>query len=72
MKLTKEEFKKTLELSTQKSAILNDIGLLHTQIHTLSHYYNNAIKGIDDNSKVLQEKYGKIKIDLNNGTFVKE
>ena len=72
MKLTKEELKKALELDTQKNAILHDIGLLQTQIHTLSHYYNNAIKGIDDNSKVLQEKYGKIKIDLNNGTFVKE
>tara|TARA_R110002096_G_C14399388_1_gene707269 strand:+ start:347 stop:586 length:240 start_codon:yes stop_codon:yes gene_type:complete len=68
-KLTKKELEELVKQEQDKKAILHDIGLLHTQVHTLSHMFANISKEQEDASKVLEEKYGKINIDLTDGSF---
>ena len=68
-KITKEELKLVQEQDQRKKAILNDIGLLQVQIHTLSHMFAQLTQEIEDNKKVLEQKYGEVHIDLGDGTI---
>ena len=43
-KLTKKELEELVKQEQDKKAILHDIGLLHTQVHTLSHMFANISK----------------------------
>jgi len=66
-KITKEELTLIQEQDQRKRAILNDMGLLQTQIHTLSHLFAQLNQEIEDNKKKLEHKYGEVNIDLANG-----
>ena len=68
-KLTKKELEELVKQEQDKKSILHDIGLYNTQIHTLSHMFANLAKEQEDTKEVLEEKYGKINIDLTNGSF---
>ena len=66
-KITKEELTLIQEQDQRKKAILNDLGLLQTQIHTLNHMYAQLMQEVEENKKVLESKYGEVNIDLANG-----
>ena len=66
-KITKEELKLIQEQDQRKKAILNDMGLLQTQVHTLSHLFAQLNQEIEENKKVLEDKYGQVHIDLGDG-----
>jgi hypothetical protein len=66
-KITKDELTLIQEQDQRKKAILNDMGLLQTQIHTLSHLFAQLNQEIEENKKVLESKYGEVNIDLANG-----
>ncbi len=68
-KITKEELKLVQEQDQRKKAILNDIGLLQVQIHTLSHLFAQLNQEIEDNKKVLEDKYGEVNIELSDGSI---
>mgnify|MGYP003626830550 CR=1 FL=1 len=68
-KITKDELTLLKEQDQNKIAILHDIGLLQTQIHTLSHLFAKLNEEIEDNKKVLEGKYGKINIQLSDGSI---
>lgn len=68
-KITKEELKDLQEQQTKLNAIKHDIGLLSTQIHSLNHMYAEEISKQEDSKKELEEKYGKINIDLKDGSY---
>ena len=68
-KITKEELTLIQEQDQRKKAILNDMGLLQTQVHTLNHMYAQLMQEIEENKKVLEKKYGEVHIDLSNGTI---
>jgi len=68
-KITKEELTLLQEQDQRKRAILNDMGLLQTQIHTLSHLFAQLNQEIEDNKKVLQDKYGEVNIELSDGSI---
>jgi len=68
-KITKEELKLVQEQDQRKRAILNDMGLLQTQIHTLSHLFAQLNQEIEDNKKVLEDKYGQVNIELSDGSI---
>ena len=55
-KITKEELTLLQEQDQRKRAILNDMGLLQTQVHTLSHLFAQLNQEIEDNKKVLEDK----------------
>ena len=68
-KITKDELTLLKEQDKNKIAILHDIGLLQTQIHTLIHLFAKLNEEIEDNKKVLEDKYGKINIQLSDGSI---
>lgn len=68
-KITKEELKELQEQQGKLNAIKHDIGLLSTQIHSLNHMYAEEISKQEESKKSLEEKYGKINIDLKDGSF---
>ena len=68
-KITKEELKLIQEQDQRKKAILNDMGLLQTQVHTLNHMYAQLMQEVEENKKVLEDKYGQVHIDLSDGTI---
>ena len=68
-KITKEELTILQEQDQRKRAILNDMGLLQTQVHTLSHLFAQLNQEIEDNKKVLEDKYGEVNIELSDGSI---
>jgi hypothetical protein len=68
-KITKEELTLLQEQDQRKRAILNDMGLLQTQVHTLSHLFAQLNQEIEDNKKVLEDKYGQVNIELSDGSI---
>jgi len=63
-KITEEELKTLTEQEQKKSAIIHDLGFLETQKHSLNHFFNQVVKENEDSKKELEEKYGKISVDL--------
>lgn len=68
-KITKEELKELQEQEQKKSAILHDLGLLDTQRHSLLHVWADIIGKQEAKKKELEEKYGKVNIDLKDGSY---
>jgi len=68
-KITKEELKELQEQQGKLNAIKHDIGLLSTQIHSLNHMYAQEISKQEESKKKLEESYGKINIDLKDGSY---
>ena len=69
MKLSKDELRKFIKQEEKKQAILHDLGLLATQSHTLSHMFEELSMKQEKNKKELEEKYGNIEVNLEDGTF---
>ena len=69
MKLSKDELRKFRRQEEKKQAILHDLGLLPTQSHTLSHMFAELAMKQEKNKKQLEEKYGNIEVNLEDGTF---
>lgn len=67
--LSKSELKVFKEQEQKKQAILHDLGLLQTQSHTLSHMFAELAMKQEQSKKDLEEKYGKIEVNLEDGTF---
>ena len=68
-KITKEELKELQEQEQKKSAILHDLGLLDTQRHSLLHVWADIVSQQEGAKKELEEKYGKVNIDLKDGSY---
>ena len=68
-KLSKSELKTFKDQEQQKQAILHDLGLLTTQSHTLSHMFAELAMKQEQSKKDLEEKYGNIEVNLQDGTF---
>jgi len=67
--LSKSELKTFKDQEQKKQAILHDLGLLQTQSHTLSHMFAELAVKQEKNKKDLEEKYGNIEVNLEDGTF---
>lgn len=68
-KITKDELKSLNEQEQKKAAIRNDIGVLEIQKHNLLHVNSEIQNEQDKDKKELEEKYGKINIDLKDGSY---
>ena len=68
-KIKKEELKNLQEQTGKLNAIKHDLGLLQTQIHSLNHMYVELMVEQDKSKKELEESYGKINIDLKDGSY---
>jgi len=68
-KIDEESLKELQEQEKKKAAILHDLGLLDTQRHSLLHIYGEIVSKQEGAKKELEEKYGKIYIDLKDGSY---
>ena len=68
-KISKEELKDLQEQTGKQNAIKHDIGLLEIQKHSLLHMWAEEMSKQDKFKKELEEKYGKINIDLKDGSY---
>jgi len=67
--ITESELKLLQEQEKKKSAILHDLGLLQTQTYSLNHMYLELMVEQNKTKKELEETYGKVNINLQDGSF---
>ena len=70
-KISKEELKDLQESQGKLNAIKHDLGLLETQKHSLLHEYAGIVDDIEKYKKELEDIYGAININIEDGTFTK-
>ena len=68
-KISKEELKSLLESEKKVSAIKHDLGTLDEQKHNLLHALGQVREESNKVKKELEEKYGKININLQDGSY---
>ena len=68
-KITEEQLKQLQEQEGKKNAIKHDIGLLETQKHTLLHAFANVQEEQDKLKTQLEDEYGKINVNLQDGSY---
>ena len=68
-KIKEAELKQLQEQEQKKGAILHDLGLLETQKHSLNHMYAELMVEQQKSKTELEESYGKINIDLKDGSY---
>ena len=70
-KITEEELKALQEQEKNKLAIVQDLGTLELKKHELLHIFASIQSSQDELKKTLEEKYGKINVDLKDGEYTK-
>jgi predicted nucleic acid-binding Zn-ribbon protein len=68
-KITKEELDNILQFQNRLYSLSTDVGILETQKHALLHELAGVNNEQEEYKKELEEKYGKININLEDGTF---
>ena len=68
-KIKPEQLKQLSEQEVKKNAIKHDIGLLETQKHALLHAFAQIQEEQDKLKVQLEDEYGKIQVNLNDGTY---
>jgi len=68
-KITEEQLKQLQEQEGKKNAIKHDIGLLETQKHALLHAFAQIQEQQDKLKVELEDEYGKINVNLQDGTY---
>ncbi len=68
-KITVEELKLVQENQGKMTQALSQVGVLETQKYGLIAHIQELNKEVEDNKKVLEEKYGAISINLEDGSF---
>ena len=67
--ITAEELKQVKEQQSELGTVVNQIGQLEANKHSLLHKIAGINEGIEDTKKQLEEKYGSININLEDGTY---
>ncbi len=68
-KVTAEELKQIKDQQAELGQVVNQIGQLEANKHALLHNIAGINEGIEDSKKQLEEKYGSININLEDGTY---
>ena len=68
-KIEKEELEKITSQQVKMTTILNEIGYLETKKHQMLHDVSELNEVINKYKKELQDKYGEVNINLEDGTY---
>lgn len=71
MKIDEQELQALKEVQQKQAAYLHDVGVLESQKHNLLHALAQISGEQQEMIKALEEKYGKIEIDLADGSYTK-
>ena len=69
--ITAEELKTIQEQQGELTQLLNQIGQLEANKHALLHRIADVNGGVEETKKELEEEYGKVSINLADGTYEK-
>ena len=69
MKIKKEQLKKIQDQQQAINKIVNQVGTLETNKHGLLHELAGVNQHIEEFKKVLEDEYGAININLEDGTY---
>ena len=69
MKIKEDQLKKIQEQQAAVTKILNEVGYLEANKHGLLHELAGVNEGIEDFKKELEEEYGAVNINLEDGTY---
>lgn len=67
--ITKEQLETIVNQQKDLQALLTNIGLLESQKHGFLHQIADVNKAIEEFKTKLQEEYGPININLEDGTY---
>ena len=67
--ITAEELKQVKEQQSELGTVVNQIGQLEANKHSLLHKIAGINESIEETKKQLEEKYGSININLDDGTY---
>ncbi len=68
-KITKEELEKAKTQQEDLQKVILDIGVIETKKHAMLHQIADINTEIEELKKVLEEKYGHVNINLEDGTY---
>lgn len=68
-KITEEELAQLKEQEQRKVQILQEVGILETRKHQFLHALDQVLEEQDKTKAALEEKYGKINVDLKDGSY---
>ncbi len=68
-KLTEKELKDISDNQNNLHRLTTNVGILETQKHALLHEIAGVNQQIEELKKELEEKYGPINVNLEDGTF---
>ena len=69
MKITEEQLQKVQAQVKVRGQLISDIGAVEAQKHDLLHSLNNVMQKTKETADELEEEYGKININLEDGTY---
>tara|TARA_R100000541_G_C1860804_1_gene79201 strand:- start:339 stop:581 length:243 start_codon:yes stop_codon:yes gene_type:complete len=69
MKIKKEQLSKIKEQQEAVNKILNEVGYLEANKHGLLHELATVNESIEETKKELEEEYGAVNINLEDGTY---
>ena len=69
LKITEEQLKKVQAQVKVRGQLVADIGAAEAQKHELLHALNNVMQKTKETADELEEEYGKININLEDGTY---
>ena len=69
MKIKEKQLKKIQEQQAAVNKILNEVGYLEANKHGLLHELAGVNEGIENFKKELEEEYGAVNINLEDGTY---
>jgi len=68
-KITKEELEQLVALKNKQDQAVFQVGALESQKHMVLHALADVNQEVEENKKSLEEKYGKVSINLQDGTY---
>tara|TARA_R110001632_G_scaffold60454_3_gene146626 strand:+ start:2073 stop:2312 length:240 start_codon:yes stop_codon:yes gene_type:complete len=68
-KITAEELELVQESQGKMNQAISQVGVLEAQKFGLMSHIQELNKEVEDNKKILEEKYGAISINLEDGSF---
>ena len=69
MKITEEQLQKVQAQVKVRGQLISDIGAVEAQKHDLLHALNNVMQKTKETADELEKEYGKININLEDGTY---
>jgi|TARA_R110000764_G_scaffold55028_1_gene120169 uncharacterized protein involved in outer membrane biogenesis len=69
MNITEKELEEVREQQTKIAEIKQDLGTLEMQKHEILHVLVDLNKEVNNTKKLLEEEYGRININLDNGSY---